>query len=244
MFDFLLRMGDSALILGHRLSEWCGHAPTLEEDIALANIGLDLIGQARGWLQYAAETENKGRDEDRLAYFRGVREYRNLLLVEQPNGDFARTMMRQFLFDAHNNAWCGALAKSDDARLAGLAAIGRRESAYHLRHSAAWIERLGDGTAQSRRRIKTALDELWPYTGELFAPTDGERALAGVIGDEAALLPVWRKTVGAVFRRARLRTPRQTGARRGGKEGLHSEHLGRLLAEMQSVPRTLPQASW
>jgi ring-1,2-phenylacetyl-CoA epoxidase subunit PaaC len=245
-FHFLLRMGDSALVLGHRLSEWCGHAPTLEEDIALSNIALDLLGHARGWLQYAAECEGAGRDEDDLAFFRGAREYRNLLLCEQPNGDFARTMMRQFLFDAHYSAHCAALADSADAGIKALAAIARRECAYHLRHSAAWMERLGDGTAHSRRRVKAALEELWPYTGELFSPGDGERGLAaqGVIADEAALEPVWRKTVGDVFLRARLKMPAQTGAQRGGKSGFHSEHLGHLLAEMQSVPRALPQASW
>src|SRR3978361_834529 len=172
-----LRRADDALILGHRLSEWCGHAPMLEEDMALANMGLDLLGQARELYSYAAKGEGKGNDEDKFAYLRDVRQYRNLLLLEQPNGDFARTMVRQFFYSAFADLYWRAMMQSKDATLAAIAAKSEKESAYHLRHSSEWIIRLGDGTDESHRRAQTAVDDLWAYTGEMFEVDDSERGL-------------------------------------------------------------------
>ena len=193
---YVLRRADDALILGHRLSEWCGHAPMLEEDMALSNIGLDLLGQARELYTYAAKVEGKGNDEDKFAYLRDVRQYRNLLLMELPNGDFARTMVRQFFYSAFADLYWRAMMKSSDATLAAIAAKSEKESAYHLRHSSEWIVRLGDGTEESHRRAQAAIDELWAFTGEMFAVDDAERALidAGVAIDPASLKPQWLKT--------------------------------------------------
>src|ERR1700744_5706719 len=190
---YTLRRADDALILGHRLSEWCGHAPMLEEDMALANIGLDLLGQARELYSYAAQIEGNGNDEDKFAYLRDVRQYRNLLLVEQPNGDFARTMVRQFFYSAFADLYWRAMMASSDPTLAGIAAKSEKESAYHIRHSSEWMVRLGDGTEESHRRAQTAVDDLWAYTGEMFHVDESERALIerGVATDPAALHPRW-----------------------------------------------------
>src|SRR6516225_2261629 len=187
----LLRRADDALVLGHRLSEWCGHAPMLEEDMALANMGLDLLGQARELYSYAGEVEGKGNDEDKFAYLRDVRQYRNLLLTEQPNGDFARTIVRQFFYSAFADLYWRAMMKSTDATLAAIAAKSEKESAYHLRHSSEWIVRLGDGTEESQRRAQNAIDDLWAFTGEMFAVDEAERALieAGAAIDPAGLRP-------------------------------------------------------
>src|SRR5258705_1879831 len=178
---YILRRADDALILGHRLSEWCGHAPMLEEDMALANMGLDLFGQARELYAYAAKVEGRDNDEDKFAYLRDVRQYRNLLLLEQPNGDFARTMVRQFFYAGFSDLYWPAMMKSDDATLAAIAAKSEKESAYHLRHSSEWIVRLGDGTEESHRRAQTAIDDLWAYTGEMFSVDDTERALIDAV---------------------------------------------------------------
>ena len=243
---YTLRRADDALILGHRLSEWCGHAPTLEEDMALANRGLDLLGQARELYSYAARVEGKGNDEDKFAYLRDVRQYRNLLLLEQPNGDFARTMVRQFFYSAFADLYWRAMMKSADATLAAIAAKSEKESAYHLRHSSEWIVRLGDGTEQSRARAQTAIDHLWAFTGEMFEADASERALidAGAAVDPASLRPQWLKTVAGVVNEATLALPKSDWMQQGGRDGRHSEHLGHLLSELQSMPRTFPGAVW
>jgi len=243
---YTLRRADDALILGHRLSEWCGHAPMLEEDMALANMGLDLLGQARELYSYAAAVEGKGNDEDKFAYLRDVRQYRNLLLLEQPNGDFAHTMVRQFFYAAFADLYWRAMMRSSDTTLAAIAAKSEKESAYHLRHSAEWIVRLGDGIEESHARAQTAIDDLWAYTGEMFAVDDGERALAdaGIAVDSATLRAPWLKTVTDVVREATLALPKSNWMQQGGRSGRHSEHLGHLLSELQSMPRTFPGATW
>src|SRR3954454_798159 len=197
---YTLRRADDALVLGHRLSEWCGHAPVLEEDMALANMGLDLLGQARELFCYAAKVEGKGNDEDKFAYLRDVRQYRNLLLLEQPNGDFARTMVRQFFYAAFADLYWRAMMRSADATLSAIAAKSEKESAYHLRHSSEWMVRLGDGTAESHARAQDAVDDLWAFTGEMFAVDESERALIerGVAVDPATLHPQWLATVSGV----------------------------------------------
>ena len=243
---YTLRRADDALILGHRLSEWCGHAPMLEEDMALANIGLDLLGQARELYCYAARLEGRGNDEDTYAYLRDVRQYRNLLLLEQPNGDFARTMARQFLYSAFADLYWRAMMQSRDPTLAAIAAKSEKESAYHLRHSSEWMLRLGDGTGESHRRAQTAIDDLWAYTGEMFDIDDSERGLidAGTVIDPAKLQDGWCATVSSVLNEATLALPESKWMQQGGREGRHSEHLGHLLSELQSMPRTFPGATW
>jgi ring-1,2-phenylacetyl-CoA epoxidase subunit PaaC len=243
---YTLRRADDALILGHRLSEWCGHAPMLEEDMALANMALDLIGQARELFGYAARVEGKGNDEDKFAYLRDVRQYRNLLLLEQPNGDFARTIVRQFLYSAFADLYWRAMMQSSDPTLAAIAAKAEKESAYHLRHSSEWVIRLGDGTEESHRRAQTAIDDLWAFTGEMFDVDDGERGLigAGIAVDPAALQAPWLNTVSDVVHEATLALPKGNWMQQGGRSGRHSEHLGHLLSELQSMQRTFPGATW
>jgi ring-1,2-phenylacetyl-CoA epoxidase subunit PaaC len=243
---YALRRADDALILGHRLSEWCGHAPMLEEDMALANIGLDLIGQARELYTYAGKVEGAGNDEDRLAYLRDVRQYRNLLLVEQPNGDFARTIIRQFLYSAFADLYWRAMMTSPDATLAAIAAKSEKESAYHLRHSSEWVIRLGDGTDESHRRAQVALDDLWAFTGELFHVDDSDRNLSadGVVIDPERLRSAWRATIDDVLKTATLTLPARDWMQKGGRSGHHSEHLGHLLSELQSLQRSFPGATW
>ena len=243
---YTLRRADDALILGHRLSEWCGHAPILEEDMALTNMALDLIGQARELYSYAGAVEGKGNDEDRLAYLRDVRQYRNLLLVEQPNGDFAHTMVRQFFYSAFADLYWRAMMKSGDATLAAIAAKSEKESAYHLRHSAEWIVRLGDGTEESHARAQLAIDDLWAFTGEMFEVDASERALidAGSAVDPATLHPQWLKTISSVVDEATLALPKSGWMQQGGRSGRHSEHLGHLLSELQSMQRTFPGVTW
>ena len=245
LVQYALGLADDALVLGHRLSEWCGHAPMLEEDIALANIALDLIGQARPLFAYAGEIEGFGRDEDQLAYLRDAPAFRNLLLVEQPNGDFAVTLMRQFLYSAFMDPFWRATTTSTDATLAAVAAKAEKEVAYHLRHSAEWVIRLGDGTAQSRARAQEALDELWMYTGEMFETGGAERALiaAGVAVDPERLRPEWNRTVETVLAEATLRRPADGWMQTGGRRGRHSEHLGHILADLQFLQRAYPGAT-
>ena len=244
--EYLLRLADDRLVLGHRLSEWCGHAPILEEDIALANVALDLIGQAVALLDLAAAREGRGRTADALAYFRDARDYRNLQLVELPNGDFGTTIVRQFLFDAYDAVLLDALRSSPDAELAGIAAKSLKECRYHLRHSAEWVVKLGDGTAESHRRAQDALDELWRFTGEPFLPDDLDRdlAAAGLAPDPTALRAPWERTVQDVVGAATLTLPDVRPVARGGRQGLHTEYLGHMLAEMQSVARAHPGAEW
>jgi ring-1,2-phenylacetyl-CoA epoxidase subunit PaaC len=244
--EYLLRLGDDRLVLGHRLSEWCGHAPILEEDIALANIALDLVGQATLFLEHAAKLEGAGRDADALAYFRDAIEFRNALLVELPKGDFAVTIVRQLFVSVFGVLQCEALQRSTDGELAGIAAKALKETKYHVRHSADWVLKLGDGTAESHERAQRAVDDLWRYTGELFLADDVDRAAAAAsIGvDPSTLEPVWRSQVTDVLARATLTVPDTPYMQRGGRQGRHTEHLGHMLAEMQIVARSHPGASW
>ncbi|MEP7182268.1 MAG: 1,2-phenylacetyl-CoA epoxidase subunit PaaC [Betaproteobacteria bacterium] len=254
LFDYLLRLGDSPLVLAQRLGEWVGKGPIIEEDMAMTNVGLDLLGQARLWLSYAGEVEGRyavrGRDEDQLAYLRDAGGFRNLLLVEQPNGSYADTTARQFLFDAWHLLLLRALASSSDARIAEIAAKGAKEVAYHVERSGDWVIRLGDGTADSHARMQAAVDELWMYTGEMFMVDATDLALveAGVAADARALEVPWRGHVEAVFGEATLKVPAagfmQGGRSRGGRQGIHTEHLGHLLAEMQFLQRAYPNAQW
>jgi ring-1,2-phenylacetyl-CoA epoxidase subunit PaaC len=246
LVEYLKRHGDDRLVLGHRLSEWCGHAPILEEDIALANIALDFVGQANLLLGLAGRLEGQGRDADALAYFREAVEFRNLQLVELPKGDFGFTIVRQFLFDAYDVPFLEGLQRSARRELAGVAAKAFKEARYHLRHSAEWLLKLGDGTEESHNRVQTALDELWRYTGELFAADDVDRRLAaaGIAPDLDAVEGAWRDRVTAVVRQATLALPDSTAAMLGGRRGRHTEHLGHLLAEMQIVARSFPGATW
>jgi ring-1,2-phenylacetyl-CoA epoxidase subunit PaaC len=242
----VLGLADDALILGHRLSEWSGQAPMLEEDIALSNLALDLIGQARLLYAYAGEAEAKGRDEDALAYRRDEHELRNVLLAEQPNGDFAATMVRQLLYAAFKHPLYAALQGSQDRRLADIAGKAVKEMAYHVRHAGEWVIRLGDGTVESHRRAATALDELWTYTGELFEADAGVEALvrSGIAVDPSRLRPAWDATVDRVLGEATLERPAGRWMQSGGRHGRHSEHLGHLLAEMQVLHRAHPGVVW
>jgi ring-1,2-phenylacetyl-CoA epoxidase subunit PaaC len=246
LFEYLLRLGDDRLVLGHRLSEWCGHAPILEEDIALANIALDLIGQASLLLKLAGEVEGRGRSEDALAYFRDAIEFRNVQLVELPNGDFAVTIVRQFLFDAWDVLVLERLTSASNKSLAGIAAKALKEAKYHLRHTAEWVRMLGDGTAESHARAQRALDDLWPYTAELFLADeiDAQAVALGSGVDLEGLRPRWRQTVEQVVGEATLVIPKDGFTPRGGRIGRHTEHLGRMLADMQSLARAHPGAAW
>ncbi|MFT0877494.1 1,2-phenylacetyl-CoA epoxidase subunit PaaC [Rhodopseudomonas sp. G2_2311] len=246
LFTTTLRRADDALVLGHRLSEWCGHAPMLEEDMALSNIALDLIGQARELYSYAGRVEGQGRDEDQLAYLREERHYQNLLLVEQPNGDFARTIARQLFYSAFADPYWRAMMQSSDATLAAIAAKSEKESAYHLRHAAEWMIRLGDGTDESHRRAQDAVDALWAFTGELFETDDVERRLleSGVAIDPESVRGTWQSTIDTVLREATLTVPSNPWMQQGGRSGRHTEHLGRLLAELQHMQRTYPGLTW
>ncbi|MBS1582104.1 MAG: phenylacetate-CoA oxygenase subunit PaaC [Bacteroidetes bacterium] len=246
LFRTVLRLGDNSLVLGHRLSEWCGHGPQLEEDIAQANIALDLLGQARNYLTYAGEIEGKGRTEDDLAYLRTERQFLNVKLAELPKGDYAHTIARSFLFDAFHLPLQQALTKSPDERLAGIAGKAVKEATYHLRHSSEWLVRFGDGTEESHRRAQAAIDGLWMYTGELFAPDEAERTLieAGILPDLASIKAEWDATVARVLAEATLVRPADGWMARGGKDGQHTEHLGFLLAELQYLPRAFPGAQW
>lgn len=244
--EYLIRLGDDRLVLGHRLSEWCGHGPILEEDIAMANVALDLIGHASSILKLAGEVEGQGRTEDALAYWRDGTAYRNALLVEQPNGDFAVTMVRQFLFDAHSVLLWDQLSRSAHEPLAAIAAKSLKEDKYHLRHSSEWVVRLGDGTEESHARAQAALDSLWRFTGELFERDAVDEAVAaeGVVVDMEALRALWDTMVNDVLARATLARPTAPGMRSGGRHGRHTEFLGHLLATMQSVARAHPGATW
>jgi len=246
LVEYLLRLGDDRLILGHRMSEWTGHGPILEEDIATANIALDLIGQASQLLKLAGETEGKGRDENALAYFRDGTQFRNCLLVELPKGDFGDTMVRQFLFDAQSVLVLDELTRCGHAELAAIAAKAIKEDKYHLRHSSEWVVRLGDGTDESHARVQASLDRLWKYTDELFATDEVDRAVAaaGVSIDMAGIKARWDTIVNDVLGRATLTRPADGPMQRGGRRGRHTEHIGHLLATMQSVARAHPGATW
>jgi len=254
LFDYVLRFADSDLVLAQRLGEWVGHGPALEEDIALTNVGLDLLGQARLWFAYAGEVEaqshGRGRSEDELAFLRDGSAFRNLLLSEQPNGNYADTMARQFYFDQWHMLVLGSLSSSRDPRIAEIAAKARKEVAYHIERSADWVIRLGDGTEESHQKMQAALDYLWTYTGEMFAPDSVELALieTGVAADVRALREPWLANIGRVLDVATLALPTvawmQGSNGRGGKQGVHSEHLGHMLAEMQFLQRAYPGSQW
>ena len=246
LFQFLLRLGDDSLILGHRLSELCGHGPILEEDIATTNIALDLIGQTNSIFQYAAEVEGTGKTEDDLAFLRYEREYQNLLLVEQPNGDFGMTMMRQFLFDAFRKPLYEALTKSSDTQLAAIAEKSLQETKYHMKHPSEWVIRLGDGTEESNKRVQYALDTLWVFTDEMFVMDEVENALAeaNVIPNLQSLKEGWMENVVAVLEEATLTIPTNGWQRKGGRQGLHTENLGYILAELQYMQRAYPGMKW
>lgn len=246
LFEFLLRMGDNTLILGQRVSEWCGHAPVLEEDIALANTALDLIGQTQLWLGLAAEIENKGNTADNLAFKRDASGFRNVLLVELPNGDFGKTLMRQFLFDAWHLNILRALKTSSDGRIADIATKATNEAAYHLERSSDLVIRLGDGSDESHTRMQNALDDTWTYAGELFVSDaiDQSLAEAKIAPEPASLKSHWDEVIDTVMKQATLTVPDTHHVHKGGKRGVHTEHLGHLLADMQFLQRAYPNATW
>jgi ring-1,2-phenylacetyl-CoA epoxidase subunit PaaC len=246
LFEYILRIGDDSLILGHRMSEWCGHGPILEEDIAMTNISLDLIGQATTLLAYAGQVEGKGRNEDALAFLRFDRDYHNLLLVEQPNGDFGMTMMRQFLFDAFRKPYYERLQFSTNKQLAAIAEKSLKETKYHLKHSSEWVIRLGDGTDESHSRIQDSLNTLWRYTSELFYSdeVDVEMQKAGVAPNMSEVFEDWKKTVNAVLDEATIQIPTNNWKQEGGRKGMHSEHFGYILTELQYMQRAYPNMEW
>jgi len=246
LFQYLLRLGDDKLVLGHRLSELCAHGPILEQDIALTNIALDSIGQAQALLKLAGDVEGEGRTADDLAYHRDEYDFRNALLVEQPNGDFATTLARQFLFDVFGYHLYGELSRSTHEPLAAIVAKALKEIRYHVRHSGDWMLRLGDGTEESHRRAQDALDQMWMYTDELFESDEHVRRLAGqgIVPDPEALRPAWLETVKGLLERATLEIPEPGYMATGGRTGRHTEHLGHMLAEMQILARSIPGAEW
>jgi ring-1,2-phenylacetyl-CoA epoxidase subunit PaaC len=246
LFRYVLRLGDLSLVLGQRLGEWVGHSPALEEDLGLANIALDLIGQARLLLTYAGEIEGRGRDEDKLAYLREQGAYFNAILAEQPNGDFGQTIVRQVLIDAFQLELYERMAGSRDERLAAIAAKSVKEVRYHLRYSSDWLVRLGDGTAESQARAQSALDLLWPYTVELLAADDLDRQMAdsGIAPELSEVHAAWSGRIDAILKEATLKRPADRPHAWHGKRGQHSEHLGYILAEMQYLQRTYPDARW
>jgi ring-1,2-phenylacetyl-CoA epoxidase subunit PaaC len=250
LLEYVLRLADSDLILAQRLGAWVGHGPVLEEDIALTNVGLDLLGQARLWYAYASETEScfapAPRTEDAFAFLRESGGFHNLLLAEQPNGNYADSTARQFYFDVWHELVLRELTRSRDARIAEIASKALKEVTYHAERSTDWVIRLGDGTALSHARMQAAIDDLWMYTGEMFAVDETEQSLIadGVAADAAALLPSWRDKIARVLEEATLTMPGEAWMQRGGKQGVHTEHLGHLLAEMQSLHRAHPGVQW
>lgn len=246
LFNYTLRLGDTSLILAQRLSEWTGHGPFLEEDLALTNIALDIFGRAKALLEYAAKVEGKGRTEDDIAFFRSDREYFNALITEQPNGDYAKTIIRQALIDCFDLAFYTELAKSKDETLAGIAAKSIKEITYHKRHSFSWVNRFGNGTEESFNRLQKGLNEIWPFAGELFEMNEVDALLIkeGVAVDLGALKVNWEKEINQLLAKANLVTPENTYVQTGSRRGLHGEHLSYILAEMQSLPRMHPTAKW
>lgn len=245
-FEYLLRLGDNCLVLSQQLGAWCGHGPALEEDLALTNVALDLLGQGRMWLSYAGEVEGLGRDEDTLAYQRDVYDFRNLLLVEQPNGHYGDTVARQFLFDAWHQHLLAGLGRSTDTRIAEIAHKAAKEVRYHVQRSAYLVIGLGDGTQESHQRMVASVENLWPYTQEWFESdaVDAACAADGLSPAAPDLALPWRTSVEAVLARATLAMPATVGHQRGGKAGKHSEHLGHLLSQLQFLQRAYPGAQW
>jgi ring-1,2-phenylacetyl-CoA epoxidase subunit PaaC len=246
LFNYTLRLGDASIVLAQRLCEWTGKGPFLEEDLALTNIALDIFGRGKHLLEYAARTENKGRNEDTLAFFRTDREFTNYLICELQNGDYAKTMIRQALVDAFDLLYYTELAKSKDETLAGIAAKSIKEISYHKRHSFSWVNRFGNGTEESHARAQAALNELWRFTGEFFERTPEEDTLVaeGIAVDVTVLFPKWETEIKNLFALANLQIPETTFMQTGGRKGIHTEHLAYLLAEMQALPRTYPDAKW
>lgn len=234
-----LHLGDNALILGHRISEWCGHGPVLEQDIAMTNIALDLIGQAKMYLDLAAELEGKGNDHDHLAYKRDVLDFKNLLITEIPNGDFADSIARQFFFDQWHFLLLSELSNSSNDRLKEIAQKALKEVTYHKRWSSEWVVRLGDGTAESKEKMQRAIDDIWFYTGEAFMPARYEEGIL-----PTGLKDTWMKNVKVILEEATLMMPADEWMQDGGKTGKHTEYLGFILAEMQFLPRAYPDATW
>lgn len=245
-FEYVVRLADDAFVLGHRLSEWSSRAPTMEEDIALSNIGLDLIGQARSLYAHAVALEGKGRKEDDLPFLRDAHEFRNVQLVERPNKDFAVTMARQLAYSVFAELQWAALKASSDAEIAGVAAKAEKECAYHVRHASEWVIRLGDGTAESHARMQAAIDEIWPFTGEMFEvdAVDSAMIAAGIGIDASGLRAAWSAAIADVLSEATLAQPGDRWMMSGGRRGVHTEHLGHMLAEMQFLQRAYPGATW
>lgn len=246
LFDYCLRLGDTSLVLGHNLSQWCGHGPILEEDIGMINMALDLVGQSRLILDYAGKTEGKGRTDDDLAYLRDVYDYKNSILTEQPNGDFANTIIRHVLYSQFAVLFFSALRKSKDETLAAFAEKSLKEMNYHLRHAAEWTLRLGDGTEESHRRTQQAVDQLWMYTDDLFEMSEGDALLVkeGIAVDLATLKNEWTGKIKELFSQATLTIPQKVFMLTGSRSGKHTEHLGYLLAELQFMQRAYPGAKW
>ncbi|MFN8115263.1 MAG: 1,2-phenylacetyl-CoA epoxidase subunit PaaC [Bacteroidia bacterium] len=246
LFQYTLRLGDTNLILGQRLSEWTGHGPFLEEDLALTNIALDITGTAKSLLEYAASIEGKGRTEDDLAYFRNDRQFTNALITEQPNGDYANTIVRQVIMDCFDFHFYTELAKSKDETLAGIAQKSIKEVTYHLRHTASWLERFGDGTEESHNRAQNALHDLWQFTGDLFEMTEGDALLIkeGIAVDLNNVKVKWEKHMDDLFEKSTLKKPENVFMQKGSRKGIHTEHLAYILAEMQALPRMYPEAKW
>ena len=243
---YVLHLADNNLILTQRNGEWCGHGPILEQDIAITNITLDLIGQSRNFYQYAAQLIGGDTTEDSLAYLRKEREFKNCLLVEQQNGDWAQTIVRQFFYSAYQYFLYEQMQHSKDEQLAGIAAKGLKEVTYHITWSSEWVIRLGDGTPESHARMQKAISELWPYTGELFEPADSEKEMikAGIAPNMNSIKENWTEKIKTVFEEARLTVPEKVFMQTGGKSGVHSEQLGYLLTELQYLQRTYPGAEW
>jgi ring-1,2-phenylacetyl-CoA epoxidase subunit PaaC len=243
--DYILHLADNALIMGHRDSEWCGHGPILEQDIAITNIALDYIGQARNFYQLAADIINNedpaaNATEDSLAYLRDVRAYKNALLVELPNGDWAQTVLKQFFFSTYQYFLYSALVKVEDENIAAIAEKSLKEVTYHLKWSSEWVIRLGDGTDESKQRLLKAVDELWNYTGELFTPAPYEKSVI----DNELIKQQWFEKIAEVFSEATIEVPKAGWMQSGGKTGVHTEHLGFILAEMQYLQRAYPGCEW
>lgn len=244
--EYILHLADNGLILAQRLGEWCGHGPVLEQDIALTNIALDVLGQARYFYQYAAEVDGQGKSEDDYAYLRGEREFKNFLLLEQPNGDWAHTIVRQFFYDNFMQLVYTKLLSSTDKQIAAIASKAIKEVNYHLKFSSEWVIRMGDGTEESHERVQNAANTLWEFTGEFFVPTDydNEMASQGIAPDVTSLKNEWENRVNEIFVEATLQVPQATWFQSGGKTGVHSENLGLLLTDLQYLQRAYPGASW
>lgn len=246
LFEYTLRLGDNALILGQRLAEWCGHGPVLEQDIALQNIALDQFGQARMLMQYAADQKGGDNTEDSIAFHRDVWDYHNLLMLEQPNGDWGMTLVRQFLFDTFNYFQYTQLLGSKDERIRAIAQKAIKEITYHAQWSAEWVIRLGDGTEESHERVQRSLDDIWMWTGEMFTPDnlDKEMLELDIGADLNRIKDQWHGKVSEILEMATLSKPEDGWMQSGGKQGEHSEHLGYIIAEMQHLPRMYPEAKW